>query len=42
MNYSSQLLESLKNEKHNLLLKTIFGVLILADKQLISKCNKGV
>ena len=38
----NQLLESLKKEKCILLLKTIFGVLIYPDMQLIRKCNKGI
>ena len=39
MNFMNQLLESSNKEKFILLLRTIFGVLIL---QLISKHNKGI
>ena len=41
MNFISQLLENLKREKCILHLEIIFGLLILADMQLLSKFNKG-
>ena len=42
MKFINQLLKDFKKEEFIRYLKTIFGVLNLADMQLISKYNKGI